>query len=71
MCGVKCLQDPQLIEKIKKTRRINKADQNWRMEDPKKKMLNFVKTKERIMKHQNQFGGEKHNKTFGHVSTIF
>jgi hypothetical protein len=52
MCGVKCLQGPQL------------------MEDPKKKFLNLVSTKERIMKHYNPFGGEKTNKNFGCVSTI-
>jgi hypothetical protein len=70
MCGVKCLQYPQLMGNLDKTRRIKKADQSWRMEDPKKKMLNLVKTKERIMKHQNPFGGEKPNKYFGHASTI-
>jgi hypothetical protein len=70
MCGLKCLKDPQLMEKLKKTRIIKKADQSWRMEIPKKKMLNLVKTKERIMKHHNPFGGEKPNKNFGNVSTI-
>jgi hypothetical protein len=67
---VKCLQDPQLIEKLEKTRRIKKADKSRWMADPKKKMLNLVKTKERIMKHHNPFGGKKNNTNFGHVSTI-
>jgi hypothetical protein len=58
------------MDKLDKTRRIKKADQNRQMEDPKKKMLNLVKTKERIMKHHNPFGGEKPNKNFGRVSTI-
>jgi hypothetical protein len=70
MCGVKCLQDPQLMERLDKTRQIKKADQSRRMEDPKKKLLNLVKTKERIIKHHNPFGGEKTNKNFGRVSTI-
>jgi hypothetical protein len=70
MCGVKFLQDLQLIEKLEKTRRIKKADQSQRMEDPKKKMLNLVKTKERILKHHNSFGCKKPSKNFGRVSTI-
>jgi hypothetical protein len=35
---VKFLQDPQLMENLEKTRRIKKADQSWRLGDPKKKM---------------------------------
>jgi hypothetical protein len=70
MCGVKCLQDPQLMEKLEKTRQINNADQSRWMEDMQEKLLNLVKTKERIMKHNNPFGGEKPNKNFGRVSTI-
>jgi hypothetical protein len=70
MCGVKCLQDPQLMEKLEKMRQIKKADQSWRMEHPHKKLLNLVKTKERITKHHNPFGGKKPNKNFGCVSTI-
>jgi hypothetical protein len=58
------------MEKLYKTRQIKMADQSRRMEDPKKKLLNLVKTKQRIMKHHNPFGGEKNNKNFGHISTI-
>jgi hypothetical protein len=70
MCGVKCLQDPQLMENLEKTRQIKKADQSRQMEDANKKLLNLVKKKERIMKHHNPFGGEKTNKNFGRVSPI-
>jgi hypothetical protein len=62
MCGVKWLQDPQLMENLEKTRLIKKAIKSRRTEDPKKKMLNLVNKKERITKHHNPFGGENPTK---------
>jgi hypothetical protein len=50
------------MENLEKTKRIKKANQSHRMEDPKKKMFNLVKTKERIIKHHNPFGGENPKK---------
>jgi hypothetical protein len=58
------------MKKLEKTRQIKKADQSQRMEDPKKKLLIFFKTKERIIKHHNPFVGRKISKNFGRVSTI-
>jgi hypothetical protein len=70
MCGVKYLQDPQLMEKLEKTIRIKKADQIRQMEDPEKKLLNILRMKERLLKQHNPFGSEKPKNNIDHVSSI-
>jgi hypothetical protein len=57
--------------KLEKTRRIKKANQDRGMENQEKKLLNLVKSKERLMKLHNPFVSEETEDNFNNVSSIF